>query len=87
MAEKLKVNDLMKLVAEKEALEKRTQEAISTLNAALNKLGFQVVPLEAGVRPIRGRRRIRPAAVKAEAKPAPQRGRRPRKTEEARQGG
>jgi len=80
MAEKLKVDDLMKLVAEKEALEKRTQEAINTLNTALNKLGFPVVPLEAQVRPSR-RRRSMPA--KAEAKPAPKRGRRARKTEEA----
>lgn len=86
MAEKIKVEDLVKpleaLMAEKEAVERRIQDAISTLNASLNKLGFQVVPLEARARQIR-RRRARPA--KAEAKPASRRGRRPRrKVEEIR---
>lgn len=83
MAEKLKVDDLMKLVAEREALEKRTQEVINTLNAALNKLGFQIVPLEARVRPVRRRKPRRPAP-KAEAKPVPRRGRRPKKAGGAR---
>ena len=87
MVERLKVEELVKpveaLLAEKQAIEQRITDLMSTLNTALNKLGFQVVPLPAGARP--GRRRARPPAVKAETKPGRRRGRQVRKTGEAEQ--
>lgn len=51
------VKSVESLIAEKQAIALKERELIGDLNAVLNKIRYQVVPLDAGVLGGRGRRR------------------------------